>query len=703
MQKIGSWVLLAALAVGTVYFFWFWPGRAALATFSPIRSGGQTLVLDAGHGGEDGGAVSLSGVPESGINLAIVQKLDQLLGLYGEAPLLLRSEDISLHDDSAQTLREKKVSDLHNRVARIEETEHQNTFPDGKYHGAQVFYSNGELSQPLAQLTQETLRDALDPGNTREAKPIPDSVYLMNHITCPAILVECGFLSNGAEAEKLCDAAIRRLSDQAGLRLGRLLAAMAGRGGERGRLFTTKGRRRLRMKAKTLFYCTECGNETPKWSGQCPACRAWNTLVERPAEPKKRSAAAASVAGGGLRGTGNRPRPMREVETTHELRFETGMNELDRVLGGGAVKGSLVLVGGAPGIGKSTLMLQICDNLCRFASVLYVSGEESERQIKLRAERLHVRGEGMYLLAETNLEDVLESVNELKPDVLIVDSIQTLYNGDLTTAPGSVGQVKDCTMALMQLAKGQGITVFVIGHVNKEGSIAGPKVLEHMVDCVLYFEGEQQNSYRILRAAKNRFGATNEIGVFEMEDSGLSEVPNPSEMLLSGRPQDTPGTCVTCVMEGVRPVLAEVQALLAPTSFNVPRRTANGFDFNRANLLLAVLEKRGGLMVSSCDAYINVIGGLFLDEPAADLAMIVALASSFRDKPVSGDLAAIGEVGLTGELRAVSNLGQRLSEVRRLGFTKCLIPKRIQGKLAAPEGLELIRVANIREALAALL
>ena len=457
------------------------------------------------------------------------------------------------------------------------------------------------------------------------------------------------------------------------------------------------------MKAKTLFYCTECGNETPKWSGQCPACRAWNTLVERPAEPKKRSAAAASVAGGGLRGTGNRPRPMREVETTHELRFETGMNELDRVLGGGAVKGSLVLVGGAPGIGKSTLMLQICDNLCRFASVLYVSGEESERQIKLRAERLHVRGEGMYLLAETNLEDVLESVNELKPDVLIVDSIQTLYNGDLTTAPGSVGQVKDCTMALMQLAKGQGITVFVIGHVNKEGSIAGPKVLEHMVDCVLYFEGEQQNSYRILRAAKNRFGATNEIGVFEMEDSGLSEVPNPSEMLLAGRPQDTPGTCVTCVMEGVRPVLAEVQALLAPTSFNVPRRTANGFDFNRANLLLAVLEKRGGLMVSSCDAYINVIGGLFLDEPAADLAMIVALASSFRDKPVSGDLAAIGEVGLTGELRSVNALGQRLSEVRRLGFTKCLIPARTGGKLDTPDGLQLIPVRNIREALAALL
>lgn len=456
------------------------------------------------------------------------------------------------------------------------------------------------------------------------------------------------------------------------------------------------------MKAKTVFYCTECGNETPKWQGRCPACGAWNTVVERPAEQIPRK-------GGPARGTSgigvplSRPKSMEEVEVTDELRFRTGMGELDRVLGGGAVRGSLVLVGGAPGIGKSTLMLQICDNLCRFASVLYVSGEESERQIKLRAERLHVRGEGMYLLAETNLEDVLESVNELKPDVLIVDSIQTLYNGDLTTAPGSVGQVKDCTMALMQLAKGQGITVFVIGHVNKEGSIAGPKVLEHMVDCVLYFEGEQQNSYRILRAAKNRFGATNEIGVFEMEDSGLSEVPNPSEMLLSGRPQDTPGTCVTCVMEGVRPVLAEVQALLAPTSFNVPRRTANGFDFNRANLLLAVLEKRGGLMVSSCDAYINVIGGLFLDEPAADLAMIVALASSFRDKPVSGDLAAIGEVGLTGELRSVNALGQRLSEVRRLGFTKCLIPARTGGKLDTPDGLQLIPVRNIREALAALL
>ena len=301
------------------------------------------------------------------------------------------------------------------------------------------------------------------------------------------------------------------------------------------------------MKAKTMFYCTECGNELPKWAGQCPACKAWNTIVEQPAETKRKGPSSAPA---GERRGSVKPRRMDEVETIRELRFQTGMNELDRVLGGGAVQGSLVLVGGAPGIGKSTLMLQICQNLCRFAKVLYVSGEESERQIKLRAERLGVHGAELYLLAETNLDDVVEAVDQLQPDVLIVDSIQTMYNGELSAAPGSIGQVKDCTMALMNLAKGRGVTVFVIGHVNKEGSIAGPKVLEHMVDCVLYFEGEQQNSYRILRAAKNRFGATNEIGVFEMGDSGLAEVPNPSEMLLSGRPQDTPGTCVTCVMEG---------------------------------------------------------------------------------------------------------------------------------------------------------
>ena len=456
------------------------------------------------------------------------------------------------------------------------------------------------------------------------------------------------------------------------------------------------------MKAKTLFYCTDCGNELPKWAGQCPACKAWNTIVEQPAEkPAKRSG---PVKGGSVTGVAiNRPRPMKEVETTDELRFATGMGELDRVLGGGAVKGSLVLVGGAPGIGKSTLMLQICDNLCRFSKVLYVSGEESERQIKLRAERLHVRGEGLYLLAETNLENLTDAVHQLRPDVLIVDSIQTLYHGDVTSAPGSVSQVKECTLTLMQLAKGENITVFVIGHVNKEGSIAGPKVLEHMVDCVLYFEGERHMAYRILRAAKNRFGATNEIGVFEMEDAGLIEVPNPSEAMLAGRPTDAPGTCVTCVMEGVRPVLAEIQALVVPSSLGNPRRVSNGFDYSRSMLLLAVLEKRGGLMVGGCDAYVNVIGGLYLEEPAADLAAVLSLASSFRDRPVPNDLAAIGEVGLTGELRAASALSQRLAEVKRLGFTKCMIPKRAQGKLAVPEGLELIRVANIREAMAALL
>ena len=452
-------------------------------------------------------------------------------------------------------------------------------------------------------------------------------------------------------------------------------------------------------KAKNLFYCTECGNESLKWLGRCPSCGAWNTIVEQPTvEAKKKASIVTSARGSGVR----RPRPIAEVEGGDELRFNTGMNELDRVLGGGAVKGSLVLVGGAPGIGKSTLMLQICDNLCRFADVLYVSGEESERQIKLRAQRLGIRNEGLYLYSETNLDDIVSAVQEQKPDILIVDSIQTIYDGDSNSSPGSVAQVKECTMTLMHLAKGMGVTVLVVGHINKEGSLAGPKVLEHMVDCVLLFEGEEHNSYRILRAAKNRFGATNEIGVFEMVDRGLVEVPNPSEAMLSGRPENMPGSCVTCVMEGVRPVLAEVQALLSPSAYGNSRRSSNGFDYNRAMMMLAVLEKRGGLMLSNCDFYVNVIGGLMLDEPAADLALIVALASSFRDKPVPYDLAAIGEVGLTGELRSVGTINQRLSEVRRLGFTKCLVPFRNSGKLIAPDGLNLIRVGNIREAIAVL-
>ena len=455
------------------------------------------------------------------------------------------------------------------------------------------------------------------------------------------------------------------------------------------------------MKQRTMFYCTECGNETAKWAGKCPACGAWNTIVEQPEATKAilKSAGKTVRAGQGIR----RACPVTELKADEEIRFPTGMGELDRVLGGGAVKGSLVLVGGAPGIGKSTLMLQICSKLCEFSKVLYVSGEESEHQLKLRAKRLRVENPSLFVISETNLGDVLESVRLERPDVLIVDSIQTLYNDALDSPAGSVSQVKDCTMSLMQLAKGEGITVFVIGHVNKEGSIAGPKVLEHMVDCVLYFEGDQHTSYRILRAAKNRFGATNEIGVFEMQDAGLTEVENPSEMLLSGRPDDAPGTCVTCVMEGMRPVLAEIQALVVTSAGGNPRRTSNGFDYNRAAMLLAVLEKRGGLKVSVCDAYINIIGGLWLDEPAADLAAIVALASSYLDRPIPNDLVAIGEVGLTGELRTVNHLAQRISEVQRLGFRKCVIPAHRVGALGEFPGLQLIPARNIGEAIRAAL
>ena len=452
------------------------------------------------------------------------------------------------------------------------------------------------------------------------------------------------------------------------------------------------------MKSKTVFYCTECGNETGKWSGRCPACGAWNTLTEAPSVP----APGGKSSPGSAPSRRNAPKRIRELDDAEEIRFSTGVSELDRVLGGGAVRGSLVLFGGAPGIGKSTLLLQICGNL-KQQTVLYVTCEESGRQLKMRAGRLGAEGEDLYVLAETDMDAVVRSAEELAPDILIIDSVQTMYNSDISSAPGSINQVKDATMSVMRLAKSLGITCFVVSHVNKEGAIAGPKVLEHMVDCVLTFEGDRSSSYRILRAAKNRFGSTNEIGVFEMAENGLREVPNPSETMLEGRPENSPGTCVTCVMQGTRPILTEVQALLTPSSLTQARRNTNGVDYNRAMLLLAVLDKIGGLHVGGCDAYINVIGGMELDEPAADLAVILAAASSFRDIPTGDDLAAVGEVGLTGEIRSVPDMEQRLREIRRLGFARCVIPAHMKSGIAVPEGLRLLRARNVREAVNAVL
>lgn len=450
------------------------------------------------------------------------------------------------------------------------------------------------------------------------------------------------------------------------------------------------------MRQKTVFCCSECGNETVKWSGRCTACGAWDSLVEVKLDAKSK--------GSTKRATSKKtPKLISELDTEAELRFSTGIGELDRVLGGGAVKGSLVLVGGAPGIGKSTLLLQLCGLVEGEMKILYVTGEESERQLKMRAQRLGVDNGQIYVLAETGLTEVLEAADELEPDIMIVDSIQTMFDPEVSSAPGSVSQVRECTMSIMRMTKEKGFTTFVVGHINKEGNIAGPKVLEHMVDCVLYFEGERSTSFRILRAGKNRFGSTNEIGVFEMVDTGLKELQNPSEILLSGRPDNAPGTCVTCVIEGSRPILAEIQALVAPATYNAGRRSTNGIDYNRATLLLAVLEKRGGMAVSGCDAYINVIGGLELDEPAADLATMLAIASSFRDLPLGRDLAAVGEVGLSGEIRSVNSLNMRLSEIARLGFKRCVIPAHIKDDIKKPDGLEIISVKNIREAIRATL
>lgn len=447
----------------------------------------------------------------------------------------------------------------------------------------------------------------------------------------------------------------------------------------------------MKNSSKTVYVCSDCGNETAKWMGRCSACGAYNTLKEFSLQAPK----------GGRRDYLGQSRvtPMKDITGSNEIRFATGIGELDRVLGGGAVQGSLVLVGGTPGIGKSTLLLQICNELCRSYKVLYVSGEESEKQIKLRAERLQVVAPELLIFAETNLDTILSAVEEHKPEILIVDSIQTVYKTAVESSPGSVSQVRECCMSLLQLSKTEGITTFIVGHVNKDGAIAGPKTLEHMVDCVLYFEGEHTGNYRLLRAAKNRFGSTNEIGVFEMAEKGLEEVPNPSEALLSGRPKGASGTCVACPIEGTRPILAEVQALVSASQLNNPRRVVDGIDFNRAVLLTAVLEKRCGLSLSQTDIYLNVIGGLRLDEPATDLAVLLAIASGYKDKPIDDQVAAIGEVGLTGEVRMVSELSKRLAEIERLGFTTCIIPRQGSEGIVAPEGMTLVRIRNIRELL----
>ncbi len=452
-------------------------------------------------------------------------------------------------------------------------------------------------------------------------------------------------------------------------------------------------------KQKTIYCCTECGNETANWAGKCPSCGAWNTLTEVKLNTDRRSKGASYAKN-------DAPvfklKRISELDTTSEIRFMTGISEFDRVLGGGAVAGSLILVGGAPGIGKSTLLLQMCGSLEKDRKVLYVTGEESERQLKLRAMRLGIDGGETYVLAETDMDNIIAAINYTKPDIVIIDSIQTVSDAEISSAPGSLTQIKECTMRIMRTAKDDGLTVFVVGHINKEGSIAGPKVLEHMVDCVLYFEGERSTSFRILRAAKNRFGSTNEIGVFEMADKGLRCVENPSEVFLSGRPENSPGTCVSCIMEGSRPILAEVQALVTPANYNAARR-CNGLDYNRAAMLLAVLEKRGGLPVGNCDAYINVIGGLSLDEPAADLATVLAVASSFLDRPLGTDLAAFGEVGLSGEIRSVNALNQRLGEISRLGFKRCVIPAHVRDEVKQFQGLDLIPVKSVGEAMASVL
>ena len=450
-------------------------------------------------------------------------------------------------------------------------------------------------------------------------------------------------------------------------------------------------------KVRTVYICEECAYECAGWQGKCPGCGSWNTLSETLKAP---------VSGGSMRqepGKGvvltTKLSPLDSLDTEQEIRRSTGLAEMNRVLGGGAVDGSVALISGDPGIGKSTLLLQMCKTLCLDRTVLYVAGEESPRQIKLRAERIGLVGDRLIIAPETDIEQVAACVEQVSPDVVIVDSIQTMSHPQLSSSAGSVSQVRECTGLLIRIAKERELPVFIVGHVNKDGGIAGPKVLEHMVDVVLHFEGERHSSYRILRAIKNRFGSTNEIGVFEMSEQGLCEVENPSLTLLSGRPQNVSGTCVACVMEGSRPILAEVQALVGKSGFSTPRRMSTGFDFNRSALIIAVLEKRGGFFFGNLDAYINIVGGLRLDEPAADLPVALALVSNLLDKPIPDDLAAFGEIGLAGEVRTVSNVRARVAECVRLGFSRIALPKATLSALGEPvPGVELIPLTNLHEA-----
>ncbi len=454
------------------------------------------------------------------------------------------------------------------------------------------------------------------------------------------------------------------------------------------------------MKTKTVYVCSECGARFPKWMGKCTTCNSWNTIeeeviIEKPASGKVGVMATPSTTSG--------PKTISQIDTTEDARTTTGMGELDRVLGGGLVSGSLVLVGGDPGIGKSTLLLQICQKLGETKKILYVSGEESQRQIKLRADRLGINTPNLKIYSETNMSLVLDCLFRENPDILIVDSVQTMYNPEIPSTPGNISQIRDTAAVLMKVAKENSISVFLVGHVTKEGALAGPKILEHIVDCVLYFEGDRHQAFRVLRAVKNRFGSTNEIGVFEMGSMGLEEIPNPSLAMLSGRPIGVPGSCIICTMEGTRPVLAEVQALVSPTTFGNPRRMASGPDISRVLMLMAALEKRGGLKMSAFDTYINIVGGLRITEPAADLGVILAVASSMKAVPLDPYTVAIGEVGLTGEIRNVSFLEARIAECEKLGFKKCIIPKSGMEKLKKFKNIEVYPFFDIKDVLDAIL